>query len=113
MKQIQRALALAVFASVLAGCASTAKEEKKEMKPAAAPSATAASPADAATKKDVEAAIAKEDQLKGSKIAVAAKDGEVTLTGEVKNDWLKYLAEDTAKKAKSVKSVKNSIKVPD
>lgn len=109
MKQIQRALALAVFASVLAGCASTAKEENKEMKPAAAP---AASPADAATKKEVEAAIAKEDQLKGSKIAVAAKDGEVTLTGEVKNDWLKYLAEDTAKKAKSVKSVKNSIKVP-
>ncbi|GGI19346.1 MAG: BON domain-containing protein [Oxalicibacterium faecigallinarum] len=112
MKQIQRALALAVFASFLAGCASTAKEEKKEMKPAAAPAA-AASPADAATKKDVEAAIAKEDQLKGSKIAVAAKDGEVTLTGEVKNDWLKYLAEETAKKAKSVKSVKNSIKVPD
>lgn len=112
MKQIQRALALAVFASFLAGCASTATEEKKEMKPAAAPAA-AASPADAATKKDVEAAIAKEDQLKGSKIAVAAKDGEVTLTGEVKNDWLKYLAEETAKKAKSVKSVKNSIKVPD
>ncbi|WP_293776067.1 BON domain-containing protein [uncultured Oxalicibacterium sp.] len=112
MKQIQRVFALAVFASVLAGCASTGMDEKKESKPAAAPAA-AMSSADAATKKDVEAAIAKESQFAGSKINVAAKDGEVTLTGEVKNDWLKYLAEDTAKKVKSVKSVKNSIKVPD
>jgi len=108
MKQIHRACALALCAAVLGGCASTAPETKKETTAAAAPSS-----ADAALRKDVEKAIAAESQLDGSKIAVAAKDGEVTLSGQVKNDWLKYLAETTAKGVKSVKSVKNSIKVPD
>jgi len=64
--------------------------------------------------KAVEATLAKESELKGTKIVVAATaDGAVTLSGTVKNDWQQYLAGETAKKAAGVKSVKNSIKVPD
>lgn len=116
MTNVQRALALAAFSALLAGCATNepaaAKKEeakKEEAKPAAAPAA-----ADAALTKKVQAELAKEDQLKGTKITAAATtDGAVTLGGEAKNDWQKYLAGETAKKAAGVKSVKNSIKVPE
>lgn len=104
MKHTTRILALTLFSAVLAGCATDGHEQK------AGPSAVSA--ADASTEKNVEAALKAEPQLAGSKIDVSAKDGVVTLTGEVKNSWLKYLAETTAKKGSGVKSVKNSIKVP-
>lgn len=112
MTTIQRVLALAAFSAVLAGCAATDTGAKKEeAKPAAA--ATAAAP-DAALTKSVQAGLAKEDQLKGTKISVnATTDGAVTLGGETKNDWQKYLAGDIAKKTAGVKSVKNAIKVPE
>lgn len=110
MTTIQRVLALAAFSAVLAGCAATDTGAKKEeAKPAAAAAAT-----DAALTKNVQAGLAKEDQLKGAKISVnATTDGAVTLGGETKNDWQKYLAGDIAKKTAGVKSVKNSIKVPE
>lgn len=103
MKYTYRILALALFSAVMAGCATGGHDGK------AATSATSA--ADASTEKNVEAALKAEPQLAGTKIDASAKDGAVTLTGEVKNSWLKYLAETTAKKASGVKSVKNSIKV--
>ncbi|HEX2604522.1 MAG TPA: BON domain-containing protein [Oxalicibacterium sp.] len=106
MKHITSILALALFSAVLAGCATDGQEQKA----AAAPAVSAA---DAGTEKNVEAALKAEPQLAGSNIDVKAKDGDVTLSGTVKNDWLKYLAETTAKKASGVKSVKNSIKVPE
>ena len=122
MKYVQRAVALAFVSAFLAGCASTATDKKADAKsapapaPAAAPEAAAA-PAAApspALQKAVEATLAKESELKGTKIVVAATaDGAVTLSGTVKNDWQQYLAGETAKKAAGVKSVKNSIKVPD
>jgi osmotically-inducible protein OsmY len=105
MKYTTRILALALFSAVLAGCATDGHEQK-----AAAPAVSAA---DASTEKNVEAALKAEPQLAGTHIDAKAKDGEVTLTGTVKNDWLKYLAGETAKKASGVKSVKNSVKVPD
>lgn len=107
MKYIQRAFALAIFSALLAGCATTGDEAK----PATA--ASAVSSADAKIEKDVEAALAKESQLDGAKLDASVKDGAATLTGTVKNDWLKYVAETTAKKVTGVTSVKNSIKVPD
>ncbi|WP_175624494.1 MULTISPECIES: BON domain-containing protein [Oxalobacteraceae] len=123
MKYVQRAVALAFVSAFLAGCASTATDTKSDAKPApAATPAPAAAPAAAAPaaapspalQKAVEATLAKESELKGTKIAVAATaDGAVTLSGTVKNDWQQYLAGETAKKAAGVKSVKNSIKVPD
>jgi osmotically-inducible protein OsmY len=103
MKYTTRILALALFSAVLAGCATDGHDGK-----AAAPAMSAA---DASTHKNVEAALAAEPQLAGAKINADVKDGAVTLSGDVKNDWLKYLAETTAKKASGVKSVKNSIKV--
>ncbi|GGI55054.1 BON domain-containing protein [Oxalicibacterium solurbis] len=109
MTNVQRALVLAAFSALLAGCASNGSTAKKEE---AKPAASAAA-ADAALTKNVQGALAKEDQLKGAKITVAATtDGAVTLGGETKNDWQKYLAGETAKKTAGVKSVKNSIKVP-
>jgi hypothetical protein len=121
MKYVQRAVALAFVSAFLAGCASTATDKKADAKsaPAPAPAAApvAAAPAAApspALQKAVEATLAKESELKGTKIVVAATaDGAVTLSGTVKNDWQQYLAGETAKKAAGVKSVKNSIKVPD
>lgn len=108
MTNVQRALVLAAFSALLAGCATDGSTTKKEE---AKPAASAA--ADAALTKNVQGALAKEDQLKGAKITVAATtDGAVTLGGETKNDWQKYLAGETAKKTAGVKSVKNSIKVP-
>lgn len=119
MTTIQRALALAAVSALLAGCATTETADKKEAaKPATAPAATPAAaaapaPADPALTKSVQAALAKEAQLKGTKITVnATTDGAVTLSGETKNDWQQYLAGDIAKKTAGVKSVKNSIKVP-
>jgi osmotically-inducible protein OsmY len=105
MKYTTRILALALFSAVLAGCATDGNEGKS--------AAPAVSAADAATDKNVTAALAAEPQLAGTKIDAEVKDGAVTLTGTVKNDWLKYLAGETAKKASGVKSVKNSIKVPE
>jgi len=102
MKYTYRILALALFSAVLAGCATNGHQKS---------AAPAMSAADASTDKNVEAALKAEPQLAGSKINSEAKDGAVTLTGNVKNAWLKYLAETTAKKASGVKSVKNSIKV--
>lgn len=123
MKHVQRAFALAFISAALAGCASTATETKPAAAPAPAatpapaPAPAAAAPAAApspALQKAVEATLAKEAELKGTKIAVAAKtDGAVTLSGTVKNDWQQYLAGEAAKKAAGVKSVKNEIKVPD
>lgn len=124
MKHVQRAFALAFISAVLAGCASTATDSKSDATPAAAaaPAPAAAAPAAAAPaaapspalQKAVEATLAKEAELKGTKIAVAATaDGAVTLSGTVKNEWQQYLAGETAKKAAGVKSVKNAIKVPD
>ena len=122
MKYVQRAVALAFVSAFLAGCASTATETKTDAQPAAAPAPAAAAPAAAAPaaapspalQKAVEASLAKEAELKGTKIAVAATaDGAVTLSGTVKNEWQQYLAGETAKKAAGVKSVKNSITVPD
>ena len=116
MKQIHSALALVAFSAVLAGCATTETEAPKAA-PAPAPVAAAPAPAaapDAALTKAVSAALAKEAQLAGTKIiAAATTDGAVTLTGTVKNEWQQYLAGETAKKAAGVKSVKNSVKVPD
>lgn len=110
MKQIQRAALLALFSAsalFLAGCAGTVDGVKKDVA-----AATVTDAEDAAVQKNVQAALAKEPQLDGAKIDVAVKNGAVTLTGTVKNDWQKYLAETTAKKAdKNVKSVKNSVKV--
>jgi osmotically-inducible protein OsmY len=103
MKYNTRILALALFSVVLAGCATDGHEQK-----AAAPAVSAA---DASTERNVEAALKAEPQLAGSKIDASVKDGAVTLAGNVKNDWLKYLAGATAKKASGVKSVKNSLKV--
>lgn len=109
MTNVQRALVLAAFSALLAGCASNGSTAKKEE---AKPAASAA--ADAALTKNVQGALAKEDQLKGTKVTVAATtDGAVTLGGETKNSWQKYLAGDIAKKTAGVKSVKNSIKVPE
>jgi hyperosmotically inducible protein len=109
MKYSKSALALVIVSAFLAGCANTADDPK----PAAATAAPAASPADAALDKKVEAAIAGESQLSAEKVSASVKDGAVTLTGTTKNDWLKYVAETTAKKVDGVKSVKNDIKVPD
>jgi hyperosmotically inducible protein len=106
MKYTYRALALVAFSALLAGCANTVDEPKA----AAAP---VVSSADAGIEKKVEAALAGEAQLAGAKLDASVKDGAVTLKGETKNDWLKYVAETTAKKVDGVKSVKNDIKVPD
>jgi hypothetical protein len=108
MKYTSRALALVVFSALLAGCANTVDEPKAEA--AAAP---AVSSADAGIEKKVEAALAGEAQLDGAKLDASVKDGAVTLKGTTKNDWLKYVAETTAKKVDGVKSVKNDIVVPD
>jgi len=102
MKQIISILALALFSAVLAGCATGGHENS---------GTSAVSAADASTEKNVEAALKAEPQLAGSKIDASVKDGAVTLTGQTRNSWLKYLAETTAKKASGVKSVKNNIKV--
>lgn len=116
MKQIHSALALVAFSAVLAGCATTEADAPKAA-PAPAPAAAAPAPAaapDAALTKAVTAALAKEAQLAGTKVTAAATtDGTVTLTGTVKNDWQQYLAGDIAKKTAGVKTVKNSVKVPD
>ena len=120
MKNIQSVLTLAVISAALVGCASTdtqtAAPAAATPAPAAAPAAVAA-PAAApspALQKAVEASLAKESELKGTKIVVAATtDGAVALSGTVKNDWQQYLAGETAKKTSGVKSVKNGIKVPD
>lgn len=116
MKQIHSALALVAFSAVLAGCATTEAEAPKAA-PAPAPAPAAVAPAaapDAALTKAVTAALAKEAQLAGTKVTAAATtDGTVTLTGTVKNDWQQYLAGETAKKTAGVKTVKNSVKVPD
>ncbi len=116
MKQIHSALALVAFSAVLAGCATTEAEAPKAA-PAPAPAAAAPAPVaapDAALTTAVTAALAKEAQLAGTKITAAATtDGAVSLTGTVKNDWQQYLAGDIAKKTAGIKSVKNSIKVPD
>jgi osmotically-inducible protein OsmY len=109
MKYISRIIALAIFSAFLAGCAGTVQGVKKDVA-----SATVTDAEDAAVQKNVQAALAKEPQLKGTAIDASVKNGAVTLTGSVKNSWLKYLAESTTKKAdKNVKSVKNSIKVTD
>ena len=118
MKQIHSALALVAFSAVLAGCATTEMEAPKA---AAAPAPAAAAPApavaaapDAALTQAVTAALAKEAELKGTKVTAAATtDGAVTLSGTVKNDWQLYVAGEAAKKTAGIKSVKNSIKVPD
>lgn len=117
MKNIQSALVLAALSAALVGCAST---DTQTAAPAAAPApapAAVAAPAAApspALQKAVEASLAKEAELKGTKIAVAATtDGAVALSGTVKNEWQQYLAGETAKKTGGVKSVKNGIKVPD
>jgi hypothetical protein len=115
MKNIQSALVLAALSAALVGCAST---DTQTAAPAAAPApAAVAAPAAApspALQKAVEASLAKEAELKGTKIAVAAtSDGAVALSGTVKNEWQQYLAGETAKKTSGVKSVKNGIKVPD
>lgn len=118
MKQIHSALALVAFSAVLAGCATTEAEAPKAA-PAPAPAAAAPAPTvsaapDAALTQAVTAALAKEAELKGTKVTAAATtDGAVTLSGTVKNDWQQYVAGETAKKTAGVKSVKNSIKVPD
>lgn len=107
--------ALVLISAALTGCATTEMETKQEApaKPAVAAPAPAAA-ADAALTKAVEAALAKEPELKGTKVSAAATtDGAVTLSGTVKNDWQLYVAGETAKKTAGVKSVKNSIKVPD
>lgn len=111
---MKHVFALVVISAALAGCATTEMEAKQEApaKPAVAAPAPAA--ADAALTKAVEAALAKEPELKGTKVSAAATtDGAVTLSGTVKNDWQLYVAGETAKKTAGVKSVKNSIKVPD
>ncbi len=114
MKQLHSALALVAFSAAMVGC-TTMKQDA----PKAAPAPKAAAPAKAATSDAaltaaVTAALAKEAQLKGSKVSAAATtDGEVTVTGMVKNDWQKYLAGDIAKNTTGVKSVKNSLKVDD
>ena len=118
MKQIHSALALVAFSAVLAGCATTEAEAPKAA-PAPAPAAAAPAPAvaaasDAALTTAVTAALAKESELKGTKVTAAATtDGAVTLSGTVKNEWQQYVAGEAAKKTAGVKSVKNSIKVPD
>ena len=114
MKQIHSALALVAFSAVLAGCATTeADAPKAAPAPAAAAPAPAAAP-DAALTTAVMTSLAKNTELKGTKITVAATtDGAVTLSGTAINEWQQYLAGDVAKKTAGVKSVKNSVKVPD
>lgn len=121
MKQIHSALALVAFSAVMAGCATTEAEAPKAAPapapaaaaPAPAPAAVAAAP-DAALTQAVTAALAKEAELKGTKVTAAATtDGAVTLSGTVKNEWQQYVAGEAAKKTAGIKSVKNSIKVPD
>jgi len=119
MKQIHSALALVAFSAVMAGCATTEMAAPAAPAPAPAPAVAAPAPAvaaapDAALTTAVTAALAKEAELKGTKVTAAATtDGAVTLSGTVKNDWQQYVAGETAKKTAGVKSVKNSIKVPD
>lgn len=104
MKQIYRVVALAIFTAFLAGCAvpDTAPNED---------AAKASAKADATIKGDINAAFAKEPQLKGAYIFPTVKDGDVTLTGVARTDWMKYLAEKITKGTKGVKSVKNTVKV--
>tara|TARA_R110001599_G_scaffold64023_4_gene179684 strand:+ start:384582 stop:384899 length:318 start_codon:yes stop_codon:yes gene_type:complete len=104
MKQIYRVVALAIFTAFLAGCAGTGMEP-------GADAAKASAKEDTAIKADVSAALAKEPQLKGAYIFPAVKDGEVSLSGVARNDWMKYLAEKITKSTKGVKSVKNNVKV--
>lgn len=108
---MKHVFALVVMSAALAGCATTEMEAKQEAP--AKPAVAAPAPADAALTKAVQAALAKEPELKGTSVSAAATtDGAVTLSGTVKNDWQLYVAGETAKKTAGVKSVKNSIKVP-
>lgn len=108
---MKHVFALILISAALTGCATT-EMETAPAKPAVAAPAPAA--ADPALTKAVEAALAKESELKGTKVSAAATtDGAVTLSGTVKNDWQVYVAGEAAKKTAGVKSVKNSIKVPD
>src|SRR5678816_838102 len=64
---------------------------------------------DADVKTSVDNAIAANSDLSGTYTEV--KDGVVTLTGQVKDETAKSLAETTAKGVKGVKSVNNNLTV--
>ncbi len=66
---------------------------------------------DADIKKNVEAQLSWEPGLKDDDIAVAVRDGVVTLAGFVKSYADFYAAESAAKKVKGVKAVANDIEV--
>lgn len=66
---------------------------------------------DADIKKNVEAQLSWEPGLKDDDIAVAVRDGVVTLAGFVKSYADFYAAENAAKKVKGVKAVANDIEV--
>lgn len=66
---------------------------------------------DADIKKNVEAQLSWEPGLKDDDIAVAVRDGVVTLAGFAKSYADFYAAENAAKKVKGVKAVANDIEV--
>jgi osmotically-inducible protein OsmY len=60
---------------------------------------------------DVQAALKKDEYVKKFDIKAENKDGDVTLTGNVDNDFQKYQAGVVAKDVKGVKKVENKLKV--
>lgn len=66
---------------------------------------------DADVQKDVEAALASSDAYAHEKIAVTVKDGDVTLTGTVHEQWKQMGAANVAATVAGVRLVKNLIQV--
>ena len=57
--------------------------------------------------------LAQSAELDANQVLVGAEDGVVTLTGEVREPWMKACAEEVAMKVTGVRAVRNEVSVDD
>src|SRR5688572_28326722 len=117
VNNIKQLLAVLACAVLIGGCATEGTQSGTAAKPAAAPGSTEAKPAaaaadDAALNSKVQAAL-KADQYVGplNVKSTSNTNGDVALSGSVRNDFQKYQAEAVTKKVTGVKKIDNKIKV--
>jgi len=92
-----------------AAVGSTKSSEPAKAETKAEPAKSAAKPDDAALAAAIKEKLAATPSLKGANVGVAVSNGVATLTGTLKNDGLKGVATNMAKKVKGITSVDNQI----
>jgi hyperosmotically inducible periplasmic protein len=106
-------LVLGLILGLMISMAAAPQEKAKSSAKAKSekPVATAVMVDDTTLAKNVKETLASAPSLKDVPIAVEAKSGVVTLTGEVKNAGMKGTATRMTRKVAGVKSVNNQIKI--